>query len=235
MNPPTLARDPGSWAMPPAQGMPPVLPRPEGLLLDAMGTLIGLRQSVGHTYAALAAEHGLSVGAAAIDAVFPRIHRQAPPLAFPGLEGAALEAAERQWWAERIAAALAAAGLEEPLPPALADALFDRFAQADLWRVYDDVGEALMRWHRRGLRLAVVSNFDGRLIGLLRNLGLADWISVVVVSSAAGAAKPDPAPFAQALAQLGLSPGQAWHVGDSPEDEIGARAAGLPCVRIRRT
>lgn len=128
--------------MPPAQGMPPVLPRPEGLLLDAMGTLIGLRQSVGHTYAALAAEHGLSVGAAAIDAVFPRIHRQAPPLAFPGLEGAALEAAERQWWAERIAAALAAAGLQEPLRPALADALFDRFAQADLWRVYDDVGEA---------------------------------------------------------------------------------------------
>ena len=235
MNPPTLARDPGSWAMPPAQGMPPVLPRPEGLLLDAMGTLIGLRQSVGHTYAALAAEHGLSVGAAAIDAVFPRIHRQAPPLAFPGLEGAALEAAERQWWAERIAAALAAAGLQEPLRPALADALFDRFAQADLWRVYDDVGEALKRWHRRGLRLAVVSNFDGRLIGLLRDLGLADWISVVVVSSAAGAAKPDPAPFAQALAQLGLSPGQAWHVGDSPEDEIGARAAGLPCVRIRRT
>ena len=235
MRPPTLARDPGSWAMPPAQGMPPVLPRPEGLLLDAMGTLIGLRQSVGHTYAALAAEHGLSVGAAAIDAVFPRIHRQAPPLAFPGLDGAALEAAERQWWAERIAAALAAAGLEEPLPPALADALFDRFAQADLWRVYDDVGEALKRWHRRGLRLAVVSNFDGRLIGLLRDLGLADWISVVVVSSAAGAAKPDPAPFAQALAQLGLSPGQAWHVGDSPEDELGARAAGLPCVRIRRT
>ena len=162
--------------MPPAQGTPPALPRPEGLLLDAMGTLIGLRQSVGHTYAALAAEHGLSVGAGAIDAVFPRIHRQAPPLAFPGLDGAALEAAERQWWAERIAAALAAAGLEEPLPPALADALFDRFAQADLWRVYDDVAAALERWHRRGLRLAVVSNFDGRLVGLLRDLGLADWI-----------------------------------------------------------
>ncbi|PHX86678.1 MAG: haloacid dehalogenase, partial [Synechococcus sp. Baikal-G1] len=30
-----------------------------------MGTLIGLRQSVGHTYAALAADHGLSVDAAA--------------------------------------------------------------------------------------------------------------------------------------------------------------------------
>ena len=210
------------------------LPAPKGLLLDAMGTLIGLRHSVGHTYAALAGDHGLTVGAEAIDAVFPRIHQQAPPLAFPGLDGAALEQAERQWWADRIAAALAAAGLEEPLPPGLCDALFDRFGQSDLWQVYGDVAGALERWHRRGLKLAVVSNFDGRLIGLLRDLGLADWISVVVVSSAAGAAKPDPAPFALALDQLGLSAAEAWHVGDSPEDERGAQAAGLPCLRIRR-
>ena len=210
------------------------LAAPKGLLLDAMGTLIGLRHSVGHTYAALAADHGLSVRAEAIDAAFPRIHRQAPPLAFPGLEGEALEGAERQWWADRIAAALAAAGLEEPLPAGLSDALFDRFAQADLWQVYGDVAGALERWHRRGLKLAVVSNFDGRLNGLLRDLGLADWISVVVVSSAAGAAKPDPAAFALALEQLGLSAAEAWHVGDSPEDERGAQAAGLPCLRIRR-
>ena len=224
---PALARTPAlPWA--------PALPPPQGLLLDAMGTLIGLRQSVGHTYAALAADHGLTVAAEAIDAVFPRIHCQAPPLAFPGLDGAALEAAERHWWADRIAAALAAVGVEQPMPPGLSDALFDRFAEADLWMVYDHVAGALERWHRRGLRLAVVSNFDGRLIGLLRDLGLADWISVVVVSSAAGAAKPDPAPFALALDQLGLSPAQAWHVGDSPEDGLGAQAAGLAWVRIRR-
>ena len=35
--------------------------KPKGLLLDAMGTLITLRESVGTTYAAAAAEHGLAV------------------------------------------------------------------------------------------------------------------------------------------------------------------------------
>ena len=40
---------------------PSTWPRPRGLLLDAMGTLIGLRTSVGTTYAALAAEHGIDV------------------------------------------------------------------------------------------------------------------------------------------------------------------------------
>ena len=67
---------------------------PRGLLLEAMGTLIGLRPSVGSTYAALASRHGLTVEAAAIDRAFPRIYRQAPPLAFPGLSDQALEEAE---------------------------------------------------------------------------------------------------------------------------------------------
>ncbi|MBM5801033.1 MAG: haloacid dehalogenase, partial [Cyanobacteria bacterium K_DeepCast_35m_m2_023] len=54
---------------------PSTLPwaRPQGLLFDAMGTLITLRQSVGFSYAAVAQAHGLSVDAAAIDTLFPQI------------------------------------------------------------------------------------------------------------------------------------------------------------------
>lgn len=208
-------------------------PRPQGLLLDAMGTLIGLRASVGHTYAAVASEHGLAVSAAAIDAAFAAVYRQAPPLAFPGLEGAALAEAERHWWGERIAAVFAIAAAT-PAPPALGDALFDRFADPALWFVYPDVPQALRRWRAAGLRLAVVSNFDSRLDALLAGLGLAPWLDLVVVSSRAGAAKPSAQPFRQALAGLGLAPHQAWHVGDSPEDGAGARAAGLPCLLLQR-
>ncbi|MFM8276516.1 MAG: HAD-IA family hydrolase [Cyanobium sp.] len=208
-------------------------PRPAGLLLDAMGTLIGLKASVGSTYAAAAADHGLTVAAAAIDAAFPAIYRSAPPLAFPGLEGAELERAERRWWGERIEAVLRACGAG-PATPALQHQLFERFADPDLWRVYPDVLEPLRRWQGAGLRLAVVSNFDSRLDGLLRGLGLAELVELVVVSSRAGAAKPSPLPFQQALAGLGLAASQVWHVGDSPEDGAGARAAGVPCLLVRR-
>jgi putative hydrolase of the HAD superfamily len=211
---------------------------PRGLLLDAMGTLIGLRTSVGQTYAALAARHGLAVEAAAIDRAFPRIYRQAPPLAFPGLTGQALEEAEVGWWSTRITEVLAAAWPEPhpptPPPPELGRELFERFAQADLWHVYADVPERLESWHRRGLKLAVVSNFDSRLPGLLEALGLAPWLEAVVVSSAAGAAKPDPLPFQQALAQLNLGASEVWHIGDSPEDGAGARAAGIRWVKVKR-
>ena len=206
---------------------------PRGLLLDAMGTLIGLRQSVGHTYAAAAAEHGLAVEAAAIDQAFGGIYRSAPPLAFPGLKGAALLEEERRWWGQRIDEVLRACGAPAG-PPQLHRQLFDRYADPALWHVYDDGPQRLQAWHGAGLRLAVVSNFDQRLHGLLKGLGLAPWIETVVVSSQAGAAKPSPEPFRQALAALNLSAAQAWHVGDSPEDVAGARAAGLRCLVVRR-
>lgn len=207
--------------------------RPQALLLDAMGTLIGLRQSVGRTYAEAAAEHGLAVSAAAIDAAFGRLYRQAPPLAFPGLHGAALLAAEQQWWGDRITAALEAAGAG-PAPEALKRQLFERFRDPGLWVVYDDVLPSLERWRRRGLRLAVVSNFDSRLHQLLDDLGLGAQLEAVVISSEVGAAKPSPRPFQIALEWLGLRADQAWHLGDSPEDGQGATAAGLTWVQVQR-
>jgi putative hydrolase of the HAD superfamily len=207
---------------------------PRGLLLDAMGTLIGLRRSVGDTYAELAAAHGVVVDAAAVNAAFPRLFRQAGPLAFPGLTGAALLEAEEGWWGELITATLQACGHAGALPPALAPALFRHYADPEPWQVYADVVEPLQRWRERGIRLAVVSNFDQRLPGLLEALGLAELFEAVVVSSLVGAAKPDPLPFHQALTQLQLPAEAVWHIGDSPEDEAGARAAGLRCLLIRR-
>jgi putative hydrolase of the HAD superfamily len=207
--------------------------RPRGLLLDAMGPLIGLREPVGRTYAAAAARHGITVDPAAVERAFRASYRQAPPLAFPGLAGEELARAERRWWGDRITDSLRGAGADQA-PEAVRQELFEHYADPGPWQVFDDVPGHLERWQRRGLALAVVSNFDSRLPGLLEGLGLARWLQLVVVSSAAGAAKPDPDPFRLALEGLGLEASQAWHVGDSPEDVQGAAAAGLRCLLVRR-
>lgn len=227
-----MTRGPTAGAAPAGRA---ALVRPHGLLLDAMGTLFGLQESVGCTYARVAAEHGITAQPGAVEQAFRRAYRQAPPLAFPGLEGAALEAAERNWWAERIRSSLQDPSGEELDPPqALVEQLYAHYAQPSAWRVYADVPERLECWHRAGLRLAVVSNFDSRLPGLLEGLDLSRWLQAVVISSRAGAAKPSPQPFALALEQVQLSAGEVWHVGDSPEDVAGAQAAGVPCVLVRR-
>jgi HAD superfamily hydrolase (TIGR01509 family) len=85
--------------------------------------------------------------------------------------------------------------------------------------------ESLRSLRRRGLAVAVVSNWD---IGLHEHLaGLRLGELPVVTSAEAGAPKPSAAAFLRALEQLGVRPERALHVGDSDADKRGARAAGL--------
>ncbi|MFN9628649.1 MAG: HAD-IA family hydrolase [Cyanobacteriota bacterium] len=218
----------------PAPSLVPPGCRPRGLLLDAMGTLITLNASVGTTYAAVAAEHGLLVDPAAIDGLFPGVYRAAPPLAFALADPQELLEAERGWWGDRIKEVFQSLdGSPEPSGDLLR-ALFERFADPGLWRVYPDVPPCLAAWRRQGLRLAVVSNFDRRLHPLLQALGLAPFLERVIVSSEVGAAKPSAVPFQRALQALELEPHQVWHVGDQAEDVEGAAWAGVRCLLLRR-
>lgn len=89
------------------------------------------------------------------------------------------------------------------------------------------VAEALAALKAQGLSLAVVANWDCALPEHLDRIGLGRYMSTVVTSAEAGAPKPDPRPFLLALDRLGVEPARALHVGDSPEDEEGAAAAGL--------
>lgn len=82
--------------------------------------------------------------------------------------------------------------------------------------------DAVAALRARGLALAVVANWDIGLVERLAPLGLE-----VVTSAEVGAAKPDPAIFAAALARVGVEPERALHVGNEPADEEGARAAGM--------
>ena len=83
--------------------------------------------------------------------------------------------------------------------------------------------------------MVVVSNWDVSLAEVLERVGLAPLLDGVVTSAAVGAAKPDPAIFAHALALAGVPAARARHVGDSlDEDVAGARAAGIEPVLLRR-
>ena len=87
-------------------------------------------------------------------------------------------------------------------------------------------------------KLALISNFDHppHVHRLLDELALRPFFDAVVVSGDVGVKKPDPAIFAPALEQTGLTTDEALFVGDSPEDDVaGAKAAGLRPVLIRRS
>jgi putative hydrolase of the HAD superfamily len=140
----------------------------------------------------------------------------------------------RGWWSrflERLCE-----HLETPPPSRFAASeLFHRFADSRSWELYDDVIPTLEDLSGRGFRLAVVSNWDERLIPLLESLGLSPYFQTVVFSAGAGVEKPDPRIFLRALHLLEVSPEEALHVGDRRrEDQEGALAAGMSALLVDR-
>jgi putative hydrolase of the HAD superfamily len=179
--------------------------------LDAAGTLIAPQPSVGAVYAEVAAAHGLAREAAELDAAFLPAFK-----AIQGRWGVPYGASEedaRRFWHAVIEATFA-----EPLPYEIACELYDTFATAARWRVLPGVRQALAAISGRGLPLAVVSNFDGRLPPLLGRLGLGPF-AAVITSAALGRAKPDPAPLLAACTALGVVPAEVLHLGDSERED----------------
>jgi len=103
----------------------------------------------------------------------------------------------------------------EEFAPAYIDAI--RF------EVLPGVVDSLERLRALGLELAVVGNWDFSLHQRLAELGLARYFRIVVHA----ARKPSPDGLLQALAQLGVDPERALHIGDEGADEQAARAAGM--------
>lgn len=100
---------------------------------------------------------------------------------------------------------------------------------------YPDVAPALREMRSRGLRLAVISNWDASLHRILRVNGLTEFFEVVTASLEFGVEKPDPRIFHHTLERLGARPEEALHVGDLVEDDVvGAEAAGMRAVHIDR-
>ena len=86
----------------------------------------------------------------------------------------------------------------------------------------------------RGLHVGMVSNIDeDQLDHLIDVAGLRDAFDSLLSSEAAGACKPDPAIFAEALRRAGCAPSEALFVGDTlAQDIAGANRAGMRSVLI---
>ena len=206
------------------------------VLFDAAGTLIRPREAVGRSYARAAARCGLRIEPRRLEVAFRGALRRAPPMVFPGLPPEQIPNAERGWWRDRVGEVLRAG--DPSATPAAIDAcfaeLFEYYAEAVAWRVVAGARGALSGLRDAGLRLAVASNFDHRLRGLLCGLDLAPYFEFTLLPGELGVAKPDPRFLRAALARLRLCPAEVLYVGDDPErDTAPARRLGLRSWQIR--
>ena len=208
----------------------------KAVCLDAAGTLFRPRGSVGGIYARFARAHGLPATAGLAGELERRFREQfaaMPPPAYRPDAPAHNQAVDRLWWREIVTAVMG-----DPGPgdfEAFFDAVFDAFADPALWELYPGTLDVLDRLRAGGLRLAIISNFDARLMSICRGLRLGERVEAIVYSSGVGAAKPDARIFRHALARLGVPAAAALHVGDSLRADVeGARAAGLQAIHLHR-
>lgn len=102
-------------------------------------------------------------------------------------------------------------------------------------RLYADTLPVLRALRTGGLRLGILSNCTCQAGEVVRYHGLHELVDSVVLSFEVGLAKPDPAIYRHACAELGLPPEACGFVGDGAGGELEAAAAlGLPTAKIRR-
>jgi putative hydrolase of the HAD superfamily len=212
-----------------AQGSPAPGQLPRAVLFDALGTLVGIEEPVSRLARELA-ERGAPVAEADAgralfaEMTYYRAHCD------EAVDERSLEAL-RDRCAEVLREALPAPARDldgGSVRAALIAALrFTAFADAE---------PALAGLRAAGCSIAVVSNWDVSLHGVLRETGLVEHVDVVLTSAEEGVGKPGPEIFRRALERLGDVPAaHAMHVGDDVEsDARGALAASISPVLVDR-
>ncbi len=205
----------------------PLTALPEGLTLDVGHTLLFPDPPLGEMYACKLVGLGVHVAPDWVEQNFPRAWAAARD-AQDGLvygtthaEGLAfwLEVNRRLFPPDKLSA--------EDLNTFVVD-LYDSYARAANWRVTPALDRLLAFCQELAIPVALLSNWDQRLRGLLTELDLVDRFQALVISAEIGIEKPDPDIFAHALHQLGTAAAGTLHVGDSwREDILGAHAVGM--------
>jgi putative hydrolase of the HAD superfamily len=205
--------------------------------LDAVGTIIGVKDGVGEIYSEFAGKFGVNCDPQQINRAFYQEFKAADPCVFPGTPPAEIPQQEYQWWQEINRRTFTRIGKIQDFSDFegfFAD-LYTYFATAAAWEIYPDTIPALDRWQQQGCTLGIISNFDTRIYQVLDALDLRKYFNSVTISTEVGASKPSPQIFQQALAHHNCLADQAWHIGDSePEDYQGATAVGIQAWLLQR-
>jgi putative hydrolase of the HAD superfamily len=208
----------------------PPIPDPLGcVLFDAGDTLLAPAPSFQGRFVAVAADQGLPLEEAAVDAAIAAAVRAA---AWP--EDWTDPATQREFWMGFYREILTSLGhADDGLQ--LAEALFASFSDPASYQLFDDVRPALEELAGRGITLGVVSNFEPWLADILALQEIDHLFATVAISGVLGVAKPDPGIFEAALAEAGADPSATVHVGDQPANDVAAaRAVGITPVLIDR-
>jgi putative hydrolase of the HAD superfamily len=203
----------------------------EGIVFDAVGTLIDPDPPVAEVYAAAARRQGVELEPGLVRSRFYRsfqsdeVDEVRGPLATDELN-------ELRRWRRIVAGALP----ELPDPERAFAELWEHFSRPGSWTLFPDVAPALEAIGAAGLPVRIGSNFDARLRSVVAGLPeLAQVVGPLIISSEVGYRKPHPAFFEAVRASFGLPAERIVCIGDDLDNDVrGALGSGLRGVLLDR-
>ncbi len=204
---------------------------------DAVGTLIFPDPPADVVYFEAAQRFGSRLSRAEIAVRFSRAFRDAEKLgvvagsaAHQSLVGAPYATSERdeiEKWRFIVSRVI-----DDAAEPATCfDELFAHFARPGSWRCCADAPAVLTTLRAAGCRLALASNFDGRLHTICDSLPLLRSMDLCVISSEVGWRKPSPRFYEELLKRANCLPHEMLMVGDDFINDVsGAQSAGLAAI-----
>ena len=102
-----------------------------------------------------------------------------------------------------------------------------------LTEVYPGVRDTLKWLDKQNVEMALITNKPERFIGpLLDELKLGRYFRWIIGGDTLPQQKPDPAALLHVMQMAGVAPARALFVGDSRNDVLAAKAAGVACVAL---
>ena len=203
----------------------------EGIVFDAVGTLIEPVPSVADTYGLIAKRQGISLDSKKLQARFRRhfrndeIDETQGPLATS-------ESIERARWRRIVSNVLP----EVPDRDRAFEELWTHFGRSEAWRCFPDVGPAIRILLVEGFKVRIASNFDRRLRAVAAGLPeLRAILDGMVISSEVGYRKPHPDFYRAACRSLDLPAECVLSIGDDLENDVfGPIRAGWKGILVDR-
>lgn len=98
---------------------------------------------------------------------------------------------------------------------------------------YPGVPGLLERCKSHGLGMAICTNkLEVLSVRLIEELNLSHYFGAIIGPDTIGIAKPDPAPYHEAVRRAGGNRGASIMIGDSATDIATAKAAGAPVIAV---
>ncbi|MES2308484.1 MAG: HAD-IA family hydrolase [Verrucomicrobiota bacterium] len=201
------------------------------VLWDAGGTLVRTRRKVGEYYSEVGKSFGYTLDPEESHRRFKKAFVSLKPRPEASIPQ---NGDDRGWWKELVQLCTPEHQGDSKFHHFF-ETLYTGFENPEWWELFSDVLPALDFFKARGLRQAVLSNWDSRLNPILTGMKIDAYFERRWISAEQGFEKPNPLFYQKVFEGMGVRPEECLVIGDDPiNDDEAPKALGCQTFLVQR-